>query len=114
MSVFVIVVLLDFLKQTTSRSSSSSFRKLHSLKKSADLIDSLHVLTVGECAVRCIARHDCDTYNYFAKTHFETNIRECELVKGGNNTMVSAVRDWDMFVGKCILLCAGTDLNLIL
>ena len=103
LSVFVIVVLLDFLKQTTSRSSSSSFRKLHSLKKSADLIDSLHVLTVGECAVRCIARHDCNAYNYFAQTYGESNKRVCELLKGGNNSMVSAASDWDMFVGKCIL-----------
>ena len=98
-----VYALLVTLTQGAGRG--SRFKKMQGIKKSADILDAMHVKNAGECAVRCTARYSCDSYN-LAQSNGESNTRACELVKGGNNTMTSAAPDWGMFVGKRIALKA--------
>ena len=98
-----VCALLVTLTQGAGRG--SRFKQIQGIKKSADILDAMQVKSAGECAVRCIARYNCDSYN-IAQSNGESNTRACELVKGGNNTMTSAAPDWDMFVGKRIALKA--------
>ena len=83
---------------------SSSFKKIHGFKKSADIFDTLQVNRALECAVRCITRPGCASYNFLTQTNGETTFGVCELVQRGDNTMVTAATGWDMFVGKCTRL----------
>ena len=77
------------------------FKSITGFKSAAGIIDIFHVSTAKECTVSCVTRHNCTSYN-LAQTNGVNNMRECQLVNSGGNTVASAAPDWDMFVGKCI------------